>query len=154
MGQIPASKKRRRIPPQKSKVTLCSEQAGGRFVTRERPAGKPRGTHGYKLWPRLQTLLRSLLKQKPVDIPDLYNPSQTLPKATTDLCKAELLNQFFISQSRQSALPGAVPPIGTPRSPLVLDRFQVTSKFRMDCGQSTRAKPLVLMRSHLNFSKW
>ena len=40
---IPASKKRRRIPPQKSKITLCSEQAGGRFVTRERPAGKPRG---------------------------------------------------------------------------------------------------------------
>ena len=29
--------------PQKSKITLCSEQAGGRFVTRERPAGKPRG---------------------------------------------------------------------------------------------------------------
>ena len=43
MGQIPASKKRRRIPPEKSKITLCSEQAGGRFVTRERPAGKPRG---------------------------------------------------------------------------------------------------------------
>ena len=43
MEQIPASKKRRRIPPQKSKLTLCSEQAGGRFVTRERPAGKPRG---------------------------------------------------------------------------------------------------------------
>ena len=28
---------------QKSKITLCSEEAGGRFVTRERPAGKPRG---------------------------------------------------------------------------------------------------------------
>ena len=27
----------------KSKITLCSEQAGGRFVTRERPARKPRG---------------------------------------------------------------------------------------------------------------
>ena len=76
--------------------------------------------------PRLQTLLRSLLKQKPVDIPDLCDPSQTLPKATTDLGKAELLNQFFISQSRQSASPGAVPPIRTPRSPLVLDRFQVS----------------------------
>ena len=44
MGQIPASKKRRRIPHQKCKITLCSKQAGGRFVTRERPAGKPRGT--------------------------------------------------------------------------------------------------------------
>ena len=76
--------------------------------------------------PRLQIMLQSLLKQKPVDIPDLCDPSQTLPKATTDLGKAELLNQFFISQSRQSASPGAVPPIRTPRSPLVLDRFQVS----------------------------
>ena len=76
--------------------------------------------------PRLQTLLRSLLKQKPVDIPDLCDPSQTLPKATTDLGKAELLNRFFISQFRQSASPGAVLPIRTPRSPLVLDRFQVS----------------------------
>ena len=106
--------------------------------------------------PRLQTLLRSLLKQKRVDIPDLCDPSQTLPKATTDLGKAELLNQFFISQSRQSASPGAVPPIRTPRSPLVLDRFQVSyrSKLPMDCGQSTLAKHLVLMGSHLSFYKW
>ena len=91
---------------------------------RMHPAGKPRGIQLQTA--TVTTLLRILLKQKPVDIPDLYNPSQTLPKATTDLGKADLLNQFFISQSRQSASPAAVPPIRTPRSPLVPDRFQVS----------------------------
>lgn len=75
--------------------------------------------------PRLHRLLRCLLKQKSADVPDLVSSDGSL--ASTDVQRATVLNDFFISEARQSAAATPLPPICTPMANTVLTEITTST---------------------------
>lgn len=71
--------------------------------------------------PRLHKLLRVLLKQKSSFLPDLISDDGTA--ARNDKDKADMLNTYFIEQSRQAATSTPLPTIHTPKSDTILSNL-------------------------------
>lgn len=81
---------------QRNKVTSMLRVAKSEFVS---DITHPRNTHSSTHRPRLYKLMKALKIPPPQTIPDLTDDTST---AATDLEKGEMLNTFFISQSKQS----------------------------------------------------